>query len=66
MRGAHLPPSLNAMLLGSALILYGIFINVYSGKVKQDGERYEPNPGMRIYPIVFGTLLLLLGFYLRR
>jgi hypothetical protein len=66
MRGAHLPPSLSLMLLGSALILYGIFVNVYGGKIKRDGERHEPNAGMRVAPIVLGTVLLLLGFYLRR
>jgi len=54
------------MLLGSALILYGIFVNVYGGKIKRDGERHEPNAGMRVAPIVLGTVLLLLGFYLRR
>jgi hypothetical protein len=55
------PTPLNTILLGSLLILYGIFINVYAGKVKKNGERYEPNPGMRVTPILLGILLLVLG-----
>jgi hypothetical protein len=65
MHGIH-PTPLDTILFGSLWILYGIFINVYTGKIKKDGERYKPNTGMRVTPIVLGILFLLLGFYLLR
>jgi hypothetical protein len=63
MHGLH-PTPIDTIVFGCFWILYGIFINVYSGKIKKDGEPYIPNPGMRVTPLVLGTLLLFLGFYL--
>ena len=52
--------------MGIVLIVYGVLVNIYSGKIQEDGRIYEPSRNLRIYPILIGVLLLLLGFFLSR
>jgi hypothetical protein len=52
--------------MGVVLVVYGVLVNLYSGKIQEDGRTYEPSRNLRIYPILIGALLLLLGFFLRR
>ena len=51
---------------GVVLVVYGVLVNFYSGKLQEDGRIYEPSQNLRIYPILIGVLLLLLGFFLSR
>jgi multisubunit Na+/H+ antiporter MnhB subunit len=55
-----------AAVMGVFLIVYGVLVNFYSGKIQADGRRYEPSLNLRTYSIVIGILLLLLGFFLSR
>jgi hypothetical protein len=55
-----------AIFVGVVLMVYGVLVNFYSGKVRADGRVYEPSRNLRVYPIVIGILLLLLGFFLSR
>ena len=52
--------------MGVVLVVYGVLVNFYSGKLQEDGRIYEPSQNLRIYPILIGVLLLLLGFFLSR
>ena len=52
--------------MGVVLVVYGVLVNFYSGKIQEDGRIYGPSRNLRTYPILIGVLLLLLGFFLSR
>jgi hypothetical protein len=54
------------MAMGIIVTAYGVLANIYSGKIQKDGQRYEPSRNLRVYTIVAGILLLLLGLFWNR
>jgi hypothetical protein len=62
----HWPTAHATIAMGIIVTVYGILANIYSGRIQKDGQRYEPSRNLRVYTIVVGVLLFLIGFVWNR